>query len=89
MIDMVRYRKISDPLRKYEPRVYPYWKVQFYVEKNFARRDIQKAFHDMEVALAVARDLNKKHIRLMEIRSAKERVPLPEITDDSADQANT
>ena len=72
-------KRVTDPTRKHEPRKFPYWKVQYYVERSLSWRDVQKAFYDMDEAIAEAKLLGKPRVRLMEIRSAKERQPLPEL----------
>lgn len=77
---MARKARYTDPARKHEPRKFPYWKIQYYVEMDLCWRDVQHAFHDKAEAEAEAKALGKKRVRLMEISSSKKRSPLSEIT---------
>jgi hypothetical protein len=76
-------KRVRDPARKHEPRKFPYWKIQYYIDRSLSWRDVQTAFYDKEEAIAEAKQLGKARVRLMEIRSAKEREPLPELTEES------
>jgi len=65
----------------HQPPRFPYWKIQYYMEKNLAWLDVQKQYFSKEEAEAEARCLGKKRVRLMQVEGAggKKRIPLPEI----------
>jgi len=74
-----RNARYSDPNRKHVPRRFPYWKIQYWVERNLAWKDIQHAYHDKDEAEAEARKLGKDRVRLMEITDTRKRTPLEEL----------
>ena len=67
--------------KSYTPRKYPYWKIQYYIDRNMSWFDIQKAYADKDEAEIAARKLKKKRVRLMQIDDAGKRFPLAEITE--------
>ena len=76
---MARNARYSDPTRKHEPRRFPYWKIQYFVETNLSWKDKQTAFLDKEESEVEARALGKNRVRLMEVNSPNSRKPLPEL----------
>jgi hypothetical protein len=65
--------------KSYTPRKFPYWKIQYYIDRNMSWFDVQKAYADKDEAKADARKLNKKRVRLMQIDGPSQRTPLPEL----------
>ena len=76
---MARNARYSDPTRKHEPRRFPYWKIQYFVEANLSWKDKQTAYHDKAEAEGEALALGKNRVRLMEVSSPNTRKPLSEL----------
>lgn len=62
------------------PRKFPYWKIQYYIERNLSWFDVQKKYHNRAEAEKDARKLGKSRVRLMQVEGpGNKRHPLPEI----------
>ena len=63
----------------YTPRKFPYWKIQYYIDRNMSWFDIQKAYADKDEEEIAARKLKKERVMLMKINGPSQRQPLPEL----------
>lgn len=61
------------------PHTFLYWKIRYWIDRNLAWFDIQKAYAAPREAEADARKLSHRRVRLMRVDDRGKRTPLPEI----------
>jgi hypothetical protein len=65
-----------------ERETFPYWKVQTFEARSFSWKDVQEKHGDLGSAEGEGLKAKAKfgcRVRLMEVRSAKERAPMAEL----------